>query len=139
MADHVFEIACIHDTWDRADKGIQLYTQYQDFQRVKEIVEGSRVRGEILQGKGITNWINSLKQWNQAAKSNGFALSKLGKGIAIADIVLSGTETVMHTVKAINSTGEDRTDAIFDAIGSGGDVLFAAGTLAGPTPLGVIH
>ncbi|MFS8612898.1 MAG: hypothetical protein FWJ68_15390 [Planifilum fulgidum] len=127
----------IHDTWDRADKGIQLYTQYQDFQRLRGIVEGTRAGGEILQGKGITKWINSLKQWNEAAKSNGFALSKLGKGIAIVDITLSGTETVMHTVKAINSTGQDRTDAIFDAIGSGGDVLFAAGTLAGPTPLGV--
>jgi head-tail adaptor len=31
-----------HDTWDRADKGIQLYKQYQDFKRVRSIVEGAK-------------------------------------------------------------------------------------------------
>src|SRR5690606_14778141 len=118
-----------HDTWDRADKGIQLYKQYQDFKQVKEIAKSKGKFGDLSQA--VKN------PWRQAVKEDGFALSKLGKFVAWADIAISGTETVMHTVKAINSTGQDRTDAIFDAIGSGGDVLFAAGTLAGPTPLGV--
>jgi len=119
----------VADTWDRADKGIQLYKQYQDFKQVKGIVKGAKAGGELLEA--------TKNPWRQAVKEGGFALSKLGKFVAWADIAISGTETVMHTVKAINSTGQDRTDAIFDALGSGGDVLFAAGTLVGPTPLGM--
>jgi len=60
----------------------------------------------------------------------------LGKGLAWADIAFSGTETVMHTVKAFNSSGETRNNAIFDAIGSAGSVIRSAGAIAGPTPLG---
>src|SRR5690606_8433882 len=119
-----------HDTWDRADKGIQLYKQYQDFKRVRSIVEGAKARGELLEA--------TKNPWRQADKEGGFALSKLGKFVAWADIAISGTETVMHTVKAINSTGQDRTVANFDALGSAGDVFFAGSTLVGPTPLGMV-
>src|SRR5690606_21603968 len=72
----------------------------------------------------------------RAAREKGFALSRLGKGLAWADIAFSGTETVVHTVKAFNSSGETRTNAIFDAIGSAGSVIRSAGAIAGPTPLG---
>ncbi|WP_211295786.1 hypothetical protein, partial [Planifilum fimeticola] len=62
---------------------------------------------------------------------------KLGKGLAIADIAISGGETIFHTYKAFTTDGQESTDYAFKALASGGSALFSAGVLVGPTPVGV--
>lgn len=120
-------VTFISDTWDVGDTAYEAYSFYQQFNKVREIAGA---------GKGI----RSLSQQSlhaEVARNNGFSLSKLGRGLAWADIGISGYETIRHVIDAYNSDGQKQMDSIFKAVGSAGSVLRSAGALAGPTPLGI--
>ncbi|WP_460416505.1 hypothetical protein [Planifilum fimeticola] len=121
----------VGDTWDGVDKGIQTYAQYQNFRHVQSLVRGSQAVRDLGQVA------DQALSYSQAVGQAGYALTKLGKGLAIADIAISGGETIFHTYKAFTTDGQESTDYAFKALASGGSALFSAGVLVGPTPVGV--
>ncbi|WP_458415060.1 hypothetical protein ACNQFZ_09780 [Schinkia sp. CFF1] len=107
----------IKETWDA----------YQNLYDIKNTMRGAEIAGRTLPSGalGATSASNVLAA---TSKTSG-VLSALGLGYA-------SYETYDNIKKAVNSTGEKRTDAIVDSVGSVGDMLMSGGGIAAAIPVG---